>query len=161
MHTKSIFLCVKSGLQLLITGVSKRVCQLSPYLLVTQYASSVLVLNSGVFVIFQGPIVVKIQSLGDPPNNIVDELAEEDVDPSQGVQDILGTLVKDHGEGNGTFQRFHVASDSVIDFWPSIWNWTWEQMANHTPKFDWIKSLLSMLSANPRKGLQCTRSNAR
>jgi hypothetical protein len=44
---------------------------------------------------------------------------------------------------------------SVIDFWPSIWIWTWEQTPNHTPKFDWIKSLLSMLSANPRKGLQC------
>ena len=88
MHTKSIFLCVKSGLQLLITGVSKRVCQLSPYLSVTQAIrqfSSSLNSNSGVFVIFQGPLVVKIQSLGDPLNNVVDELAEEGVDPSQGV----------------------------------------------------------------------------
>ncbi len=87
MHTKKYFF-FKSALQLLITGVSKHVCQLSPYLLVTEaicHFSSSLNSNSDVFVIFQGPLVVKIQSLGDPLNNVVDDLAEEGVDPSQGV----------------------------------------------------------------------------
>ncbi len=109
---------------------------------IRQFSSS-LNSNSGAFVIFQGPLVVKIQSLGDPLNNAVDELAKEGVDPSQGVQDILRTLIKDYREGNGTFQRFHIFIwgmggsfflSSVIDFWPSIWNWSWEQTANHTPK---------------------------